>query len=100
MRITFDIGLFTFHSDSLTMSYTAAYFSPPCDPISIIFWWMMEKSHIFKSNFINLYDSSTNIDTETFFGQNNPFHTVVASISDSIFLVSAHAVPGGRRITT
>ena len=54
----------------------------------------MEKSHIFKSNFINLYDSSTNIDTETFFGQNNPFHTVVASISDSIFLVSVHAVPG------
>ena len=82
------------------MSYAAAYFSAPCDPISIIFWWMMEKSHIFKSNFINLYDSSTNIDTETFFGQNNPFHTVVDSIYDSIFLVSTHVVPDGHRITT
>ena len=60
----------------------------------------MEKSHILKSLFIHLYVSPTNSDTETFFGQNNLFHTVAASIFDSIFLMSSHAVPGGRRIKT
>ena len=51
----------------------------------------MEKSHILKSLFIHLYVSPTNSDTETFFGQNNLFHTVAASIFDSIFLRSSHA---------
>ena len=61
---------------------------------------MVEKSHILKSPFIHLYVSPTNFDTETFFGQNNLFHTVAASIFDSIFLRSSLAVPGGRRIKT
>ena len=52
---------------------------------------MVEKSHILKSPFIHLYVSPTNFDTETFFGQNNLFHTVAASIFDSIFLRSSHA---------
>ena len=91
VRLTFDIGLFTFHSDSLTMCYAAAYFSAPCDQISIIFRWMMEKSRILKSLFINLYVSPTNFDTETFFSQNNLFHNVAGSISDSIFFMSSHA---------
>ena len=51
----------------------------------------MEKSHIFKSPFIHLYVSPTNFETETVFGQNNLFHTVAASIFDSIFLMSSHA---------
>ena len=52
------------------------------------------------SIFINLYVSPANFYTEIFFGQNNLFHTVAASILDSIFLMSSHAVPGGRRIKT
>ena len=52
---------------------------------------MVEKSHILKSPFIQLYVCPTYFNTEVFFCQNNQFLTVAASIFDSICLMSSHA---------